>query len=118
MVYTAQSVSLAVLEMLVHLENEAISAAYRLCMAELHEADIETLDESHLSADWPAASSQALCRALGDTWAKERRSLALRVPSAVVPQEYNFLLNPLHESFGQLRVGEPQSFSFDPRLGT
>jgi RES domain-containing protein len=45
-------------------------------------------------------------------------SVALRVPSIVVDGEFNYLLNPLHPDFAQLKIGEPRRFSFDPRLST
>lgn len=52
----------------------------------------------------------------GSAWARSRRSVALRVPSAVVPGEFNYLLNPEHPDFARLRVSAAEPFSFDPRL--
>jgi RES domain-containing protein len=53
---------------------------------------------------------------IGDAWARAARTAALAVPSVVVPQETNYLLNPLHGAFSRIRVGKPLAFSFDPRL--
>ena len=53
---------------------------------------------------------------LGDQWVAEARSAVLAVPSAIVPAERNFLLNPAHPKFGQLRLHKPVAFTFDHRL--
>ncbi len=56
-------------------------------------------------------------RIIGDAWIRAQRSLALRVPSAVVPEEYNLLVNPVHPRFSELRIiGSPEPVVFDPRL--
>lgn len=60
--------------------------------------------------------SLAGSRAVGDAWAAAGRTLALAVPSAIVRQEANFVLNAQHEQFARLRIGEPEPFSFDERL--
>ena len=53
---------------------------------------------------------------LGDHWLEETRSLALRVPSAVIPEEHNYLINPQHPNFAQLDIGPPELFTLDSRL--
>ena len=58
----------------------------------------------------------AACREFGDRWLDERRSLALRVPSVIVPQESNILLNPLHPQAAGIRILEQTEFRFDPRM--
>ena len=55
-------------------------------------------------------------RAIGDAWMVRGSSAVLRVPSVLVPQEHNFLLNTRHEDFRKLRIGGPRPFRFDPRL--
>jgi RES domain-containing protein len=60
--------------------------------------------------------SLAGSRAIGDAWAAGGRTLALVVPSAIVQQEANFVLNAQHEQFARLRISEPEPFSFDERL--
>ena len=55
-------------------------------------------------------------QAIGSDWAKARRTAGLRVPSAVVPGEFNYLLNPAHPQFAQVKLGAPEPFAFDPRL--
>ena len=67
---------------------------------------------------YPAANllDDAACRETGDRWLDERRALALRVPSVIVPQESNVLLNPLHRQAAGIRILEPIEFRFDPRM--
>jgi RES domain-containing protein len=55
-------------------------------------------------------------RSIGDAWISRAILPVLRVPSAVIPAEYNFLLNPSHKDFEKLRIGKPQRFQFDRRL--
>jgi RES domain-containing protein len=53
---------------------------------------------------------------LGAAWVRAGRTAVLVVPSAIVPQERNVLLNPAHRDFRGIRLGAPEAFSFDPRL--
>lgn len=49
-------------------------------------------------------------------WVKRRQTAILKVPSAIVPYEYNYILNPAHSDFCRLQIGSPQRFRFDTRL--
>jgi RES domain-containing protein len=69
-----------------------------------------------LPTDWNAPVPSSLTKDLGTTWAKVKTSLAICVPSAVVPDERNYLINPLHPDFVQVRFSAPKPFVFDPRL--
>lgn len=117
MVYTAESASLAVLEVLVHLGTASPLPAYALAEAELDDALVARLDESDLPPDWRASPPPAALRRLGDEWVASGRSAALAVPSVVIPWETNVLLNPAHPDFAGVRLGEPQPFEIDARLG-
>jgi RES domain-containing protein len=77
---------------------------------------VETLEARRLPAGWSESPPPLALRALGDDWAREGRSALLRVPSAVVPSEWNFLLNPAHPGFAALRIGAPRAFPLDARL--
>ncbi len=115
-VYCAGSVSLATLEMLVHLPGSALLPSYRLIEIRIPETKIEILDVSHLPRDWTRFPAPTRLQDLGDEWIRSRRSVALRVPSAVVPMESNILLNPDHPDFGKLSMGTPLHYPLDPRL--
>jgi RES domain-containing protein len=113
-VYTAQSQSLAALEMLVHLDSPGLLESYVLFEVEIDEALVQQV--ARLPKNWKGDPPPAQIRAIGDEWALAARSVALRVPSALVPSENNFLLNPNHPDFARLRIGKPIRFRFDPRL--
>jgi RES domain-containing protein len=117
LVYTAQNQALAVLEMLVHLENTELLAKYILLGVEINESFIQELDRSRLPKNWRDDPAPSRLRSLGDEWAQSQASAALRVPSTLVPAEDNLLLNPLHPDFKKMKIGPPVSFRFDLRLG-
>src|SRR5262249_55998630 len=77
---------------------------------------VTALDAAALPARWNAYPGPARLRELGDAWLAERRSAVLSVPSAVVPAERNYLLNPAHPDFRKVTLGAPQRFAFDRRL--
>lgn len=70
----------------------------------------------NLPAGFDVLPSPDRSRAFGDLWLRERRSLALRVPSAVVRPEWNLLLNPAHPDMARVRVLRAEPFALDPRL--
>lgn len=65
---------------------------------------------------WRAYPSPQACVDLGTRWMTAATTAVLAVPSAIVPSELNYLLNPLHPNFRKIRVGRPEPFSLDPRL--
>jgi RES domain-containing protein len=115
-IYTAQSQSLAALEMLIHLESADLLPNYVLFEVEIDESLVTQIQLSQLPKNWRVDPPPAKVRAIGDAWVAGGTSAVLRIPSAVVPGEHNFLLNPRHEDFPQLRIGKPLPFRFDPRL--
>lgn len=115
-VYVAGSLATGILEILVHVNERAYLTAFVSIEIEVPDGHIETLQQ--LPPDWqqlpepyPASTQQ-----LGSEWAESLRSLALKVPSAVVPSEFNLLLNPRHPAMSEVRFGEPQGLWLDPRL--
>ena len=117
LVYTSEHKSLAVLEILVHLDPQ--DALHHVTFQiEFDEALVERLPREHLPAGWREEMPARAARDLGNTWVREKRSAVLAVPSVIIPEELNFLLNPAHPDFKKIRVGKPQPFTFDPRLVT
>src|ERR1700678_1456647 len=98
MVYTATSRALAALEFFVNLQPD--EAPDNLLMAEaiVPDASVEGLDVNLLPRNWRALNNER-CRDLGSEWARSLRSVALKVPSAVVDGDWNVLLNPRHADF-------------------
>ena len=115
-VYTAQSQSLAALELLVHLEISDVLHEYVVIEARFDASLITRLAKSDLPQNWRASPAPASARAIGDAWLAEEPSPVLELPSAVIPAENIFLLNPQHSAFAKIVIGNPLAFEFDPRL--
>ncbi|MGH2620305.1 MAG: RES family NAD+ phosphorylase [Anaerolineales bacterium] len=115
-VYTAEHVSLAVLEILVHLQFGSLLQEYVLFRVDFEQTFVEILEVSALPKNWRTYPAPLSLRALGDQWIADSRSAVLSVPSAIVPIERHFLLNPQHADFTRIKVGQSQPFSFDARL--
>jgi RES domain-containing protein len=115
-VYTAESRSLASLEVLVHTEDTQVLAAVNWAMipVSIDESLIEILQA--LPVDWRQLPAPRSTREVGTRCVAESRSAVLRVPSIVMDGEFNYVLNPRHPDFSRLEIGEPLEFSFDPRL--
>ncbi len=116
-VYTAQSQSLAALEMLVHLDSADLLEKYVLLAADFDRSLVKVVDASNLPRNWRADPPPAQVRSVGDEWVLGGSSAVLQVPSVLVPGENNFLLNPGHQDLARIRFGTPLAFRFDARLG-
>ncbi|HYI10868.1 MAG TPA: RES family NAD+ phosphorylase [Thermoanaerobaculia bacterium] len=117
-VYTAETISLATLEILVHLHDRRRIPGYVIIPCYFPEAVVEELDATKLPSNWAAAISPPDLRRFGDQWANHRVSAVLKIPSAVTQVELNYLLNPEHPDFRSVDIGEPRSFHLDVRLYT
>jgi RES domain-containing protein len=115
-VYASENLSLAALELLVHLEWAALLGHYIVYRVEFPESAVEEVPAKRLPAQWRASPAPPALQEIGTRWARFRRSPVLRVPSAVIPPESNFLLNPDHPSFSRFVRSAPERFDFDPRL--
>ena len=116
-VYTSEHVSLAVLEVLVHVP--AISLPKDLKLLKLKVPDdirIEEIDPLILPDNWKEYPSPEDLKDLGTEWAGRCNTLLLKVPSAVIPSEWNYLINPLHEEFRKIKIDKIKDFQFDHRL--
>lgn len=116
-VYASESLSLALLEVLVHLNQPRAAPELVAFSANIPAACIENLPvgpqcDDPLGAPLPVKNP----RRTGDVWIAEARSLALRVPSAVIPTEQNLLINPAHPDVERIRISPPEVFRFDERL--
>ena len=115
-VYASSTASLAMLEMLVHLGAPAVLHGYVLMECRFDPDLVVTLQRAVLPKNWQQYPAPDEARAIGDQWVKQGRSAILEVPSVVVPQEHNLLLNPAHPRFSSIRILPPAPFPFDERL--
>lgn len=114
--YASDSIALAALEVLAHLQSTAVLQAYSVVSLSFPDESVELLTTSLLPARWRRFPSPPENQAIGDQWVAQGRSLILRVPSAIIPSAANFLINPSHPEFAKVVIGRPERFAFDRRL--
>ena len=116
-VYASGTASLAALEYLVHLTAAQTPDDLVLIPIDIpDDLGIQAIGPSDLPADWRRYPAPDPLAEVGAEWARTLAGAVLQVPSALVPQEPNYLLNPVHPGFARLRIGAAQAFSLDPRL--
>jgi RES domain-containing protein len=113
-VYASQSLALASLEKLVHAHSPSALTGLNYFEIEIPDAAVEVARD--LPKDWNAEPAGFGSKMYGDRWRIEQRTVALQVPSAVVPIEFNCLINPAHPGFKLKWVKGPHSFDYDPRI--
>ncbi len=117
MVYTSSSLSLAALELFVHLEPETAPDDLVAIRATLpSELPIPKLTPAALPKSWRTYPAAESLKSLGTRWAQSRDSLALWVPSSIIPTERNLLINPRHPESHRIQVETVEPFHFDPRM--
>jgi len=116
-VYLAGSRALAALETLVHLTTpETRSKPFALLEIEFPADSVERMRVGEMPDNWRSSPPGPATMKLGDEWIAAQRSLALRVPSTVVVEEDNWLLNPRHLQANTVKILSVDRFSFDSRL--
>lgn len=115
-VYTAQSAALAALEMLVHLDSESHMRPYVLFACTFPPDMVEHVELKKLPSGWKSYPPPATLSQLGTDWLEAVRTPVLKVPSAVIETESNYLLNPQHSDFPKISIADPTPFSLDLRL--
>lgn len=116
-VYTSSSLALAALELLVHLNKEDVTTEFVAIAAEVpDDLATEVITSEQLPKNWRETPAPVALSVIGHEWLKTGRTAVLSVPSAVIPVEQNFLLNPSHPDFARIQIKKPGAFSFDIRL--
>ena len=116
-VYASENVSTAVLETLVHIDPNHFRNNFFYIKAEI--PDDIPMDEvflDDLPADWQIRLEDDALQQVGAEWIARGSSVVLIVPSAVVPQERNIIINPEHEHFAKIMFGPVEPYPFDTRL--
>lgn len=112
-VYLAGSASLAMLEVMVHLDDYQLLEHYTLLEVTLPKSALMSLSTESLPKDWAVEPAPASTAEIGDNWLESQSSLALAVPSTVVPRERNYLINPEHARF-QALIDSAAEIAFTP----
>lgn len=114
--YASDSSALAVLEVLVNLKDDSMLSSYSLVAATIPDKLLETLDRGILPPNWNSSPVPPSVQAIGDMWAKNKKSMALRVPSTIVEASYNILIHPAHPEFHRFEITAIDPYRFDHRL--
>jgi RES domain-containing protein len=115
--YTASTRSLACLENVVHRDGLGLSASFRTMLIQVpDDLKITTIPLDSLDENWREWAATSYTRAIGDAWAVRLESAVLRVPSAIIPDEFNYIINTAHPDFGKISLIRTEPFQFDPRI--
>lgn len=118
-IYTAATRALACLENVVHRSGEGLHDVFRVMVIDVpDELTVEAIAFSDLPADWSDFRQYDACQRMGGDWLRSGRSAVLQVPSAIIPNEFNYLLHPGHLAFPRIRLLRTEPFLFDPRIKT
>lgn len=116
MVYTSECPALAFLEILIHADGD-LMPNYVLISLTFDDNLVEAVDPAALPPGWISLQEPAWAplQHLGTSWLDSLRTPVLRVPTVIVPDQCNYLLNPAHPDFAKISIGHPQVFAPDPR---
>lgn len=115
-VYTSGSLSLALLEILVQTNDRSNLEKKILFRADIPEKLIQIPPLGQLPAQWNRIPVSKSSQLYGDEWIRNNKFLVLRVPSVVVPLEFNYVINPQHNLFEQISISDAQSVPLDSRF--
>jgi RES domain-containing protein len=116
-VYMSESLALASLELFARLGKKDKNDKFMAVPVEIpSDIFIKTIYVNDLPKTWREMKKLTATRNIGDRWVKEGVSAVLKVPSVIVPSEFNLIANPHHVDFPKIKPGNPQPFSFDIRL--
>lgn len=114
--YTAESRSLAVLEYTVNINIDDIPRALSMITLEIPDKDILRPTMLALPGDWDAVPAPESTKDFGTSLLRQQHRLVIRVPSSVVPEEYNYLINPLHPDITGVKILNVADFVYDVRI--
>ena len=116
-IYTAGSRALACLENVVHRSSRGLQGNFRTLLIEIPDhLKITVIDRKTLPLHWYNFASMPYTQHLGDEWVKGEASAILQVPSVIIPEEQNYILNPAHKDFSKIKYLGNEPFEFDSRI--
>ena len=116
MIFTAGSLALACIEMVVNLPSPRLLEAFLRIPLYFDAELVESLPPDQYPRNWQHRPISPETKAIGDRWVKQLRSLVLKVPSVVVPEEFNYLINPTHPDFAKIEIGRTVVYHLDSRF--
>lgn len=115
-VYASSSLSLSLLELLVQIDDREYLKACVQFYADIPERLIYKPHMKDLPSGWEKIPYGKAAQEFGDKWIKNKQDAVLRIPSVVVPVEFNYVINPDHPDFGLIKISMAEDVKFDPRL--
>jgi RES domain-containing protein len=116
-VYSSSTRALAALEVLVHLPPKNVKLMdFSLVAIEVPENNVDEISYAKIKDELIRNGLNSNFKLIGDNWLKKNTTLLLKVPSVVIPEEFNYLINPLHKDFHKVKIKETKLFRFDERL--
>lgn len=117
MLYFSQNLSLSLLEIIVHVEYAQLPLDYSYIEIEIPDSSIKKIQSiDFIKPKWSAEEAGNQLQMFGSNWLKKNEALAIKVPSAILHQENNILINPTHKDFGKIKILKKEKMDFDPRL--
>jgi RES domain-containing protein len=113
-VYASITISLSLLELVIHSASYEEIKSHLLMKIEMPDHFFTSLADLALKAKW--LNDPDYSRFIGDSFLRSKKSLLLKVPSAIIPEEYNILINPLHPDIKKIKIIKASPFQFDSRL--
>ena len=115
--YFSSSKSLAVLELLVHSNINLLPDNLKIITLFVpSEIKIKTFNITELPENWKTYPAPIQNQILGDEWLNSNKNLILKLPSVIIPTEYNYLINPNHKDIEKVKIIQKENFRFDERL--
>lgn len=116
-IYAAATRALACLENVVHRSGEGLNGLFKTMIIEIPDALLtQKINVGDLPKNWAAYENYHLSQQIGNQWLDAQAFPVLRVPSAIIENEFNFLINPQHPDFKQIALKRVEDFAFDPRI--
>lgn len=112
--YMSEYISLSILEILTRANKNTSPGSYRLLSVQVPDTSVVIIEFKKLKKGWQQHIDYT--RSIGEDFLKTNQSMVLKVPSAIVPQEHNFLINPLHKDFKKVKIVGNELLELDKRL--
>ena len=116
LVYTSATLALAALEFLVNAEADGWPPLVSIAADIPAALPVTSIEIQDLPPDWRAYPAPQTIQSIGSRWMRAGKTSVLSVPSVVIPEERNYLLNPVHRDFVRIKLSEPKAFALDSRL--
>ena len=115
-IYTSESRALALLEYTVNVQVEEMPARLSITTIEIPNTGILKVKLAELPKYWNLSPAQASSKVFGTTLLMANMKLVIKIPSAVIPNEFNYIINPLHKDISLIKIVSVQEFAFDKRI--